>query len=372
MTPSKKSIPFFNYQGVYAEHETEYEAALKDVLRRGAFILQRDLEEFEKNLAEYLGVKHAFGVANCTDALILALRCAGIKPGDEVILSSHTFIATAAAVHFTGGIPVPVECGSDHMIDPESVEAAITPRTRILMPTQVNGRTCDMDALAVLAKKHDLKIVEDSAQALGSKFRGRFAGTFGVAGSFSFYPAKVLNCFGDGGAMITDDDRVAEQIFALRDHGRDRSGRVAYWGINSRLDNLQAAVLNVNLKHYDASIAKRRRLASLYDENLRDLPGVKLPPPPDSDPAHFDIFQNYEIEADNRDALKDFLKQEGIGTLIQWGGTPVHQFRELGFTQKLPRTDRLFTRCLMLPMNPMLTEEDVRTIAGAIRRFYKV
>src|SRR5581483_1549216 len=212
---------------------------------------------------------------------------------------------------------------------------------KFIMPVQLNGRTCDMDAIQAVADKHGLKIVEDSAQALGSKFNGRFAGTFGVAGVFSFYPAKVLGCLGDGGMVVTDDDAAAEHIRLLRDHGRDPvTGDCVMWGLNSRLDNLQAAVLHLQFKDYDSIIRHRRALAAQYHAELGSMRELRLPPAPDADARHFDVFQNFEIEADRRDALKEFLKAHGIGTLIQWGGKAVHQFPNLGYTVKLPVTER--------------------------------
>jgi dTDP-4-amino-4,6-dideoxygalactose transaminase len=195
-------------------------------------------------LAQYVGAKYVLGMANATDALHLALRAAGIGSGDEVIFSSHTMVATPAAIHFAGATPVPVECGPDHLIDSVAVEAAITLRTKAILPTQLNGRVADMDALQSIASKHGLAIFEDAAQALGAKYKGRSAGTFGEAACVSFYPAKTLGCLGDGGCLITNSDRIYEQVGLLRDHGRDASGDVVLWGLNSRLDNLQAAILN--------------------------------------------------------------------------------------------------------------------------------
>jgi dTDP-4-amino-4,6-dideoxygalactose transaminase len=279
-------------------------------------------------------------------------------------------VATAAAVHFAGGVPVPVECGPDHLIDPDAAAAAVTPSTRFLMPTQLNGRTSDMDRLQAIADKHGLLIVEDAAQALGSKFKGRAAGTFGVASAISFYPAKVLGCFGDGGAAVTNDDAVCERLSQLRDHGRDGTGAIVSWGLNSRLDNLQAALLDFQLTRYAEVMERRRRIAALYTERLADVPEVTPPPAPDSDPDHFDIFQNYEIEADRRDGLKQYLKDGGIGTLIQWGGQAIHHLKSLGFTQTLPYTDRLFARMLMLPMNMFLADDDVHYVCDQVRRFY--
>ena len=301
---------------------------------------------------------------------MIALRAAGLCPGDEVIICSHTMVATASAVHFAGGIPIPVESGPDHLMDSGAVDAAVTPRTRVIMPTQLNGRTCNMDALNAIADKHGLIIVEDAAQALGSRYKGKCAGTFGAAAAISFYPAKVLGCLGDGGAVITNDDGVYERISELRDHGRNSQGEIVSWGLNSRLDNLQAAILDFQLKKYDQVMARRRHLASLYTERLKDVAELVLPPAPDSDPDHFDIYQNYEIEAEKRDELKQYLKEHGIGTLIQWGGQAVHHLKALGFTKHLPYTDWLFTRMLMLPMNMSLSDEDVHYVCDNIRNFY--
>jgi len=345
---------------------------LLDVMRRGAFILQKDLTEFEANLAKFVGAKYAFGVANGTDALIIALRAAGIKPGDEVILPSHTYIATAAAVHFVGATPVLVECGTDHLIDPASVKAAITPKTRAIMPVQLNGRTSDMDALQKIADEHNLLIIEDAAQGLGSKYKGQCAGTFGAAGTFSFYPAKVLGCFGDGGAIVTNDDAVAEQVMLLRDHGRNEEGLIVEWGFNSRLDNLQAAILNFKLGTFPQDIERRREIARRYQAGLSEISDLVLPPDPDSDSNHYDVYQNYEIESSHRDALKDHLKKDGIGTIIQWAGKAVHQFEDLKFNVSLPFTEKMFERCLMLPMNTSLSDEDLEYICASIRHFYRL
>ena len=343
-----------------------------DVMRRGAFILQKDLREFEANLAEFVGAKYAFGVANGTDALIIALRAAGIKPADEVILPSHTYIATAAAVHFVGASPVLVECGTDHLIDPESVKAAITPKTRAIMPVQLNGRTSDMEALQKIADEHDLLIIEDAAQGLGSKYKGRGAGTFGAAGTFSFYPAKVLGCFGDGGAIVTNDDAVAEKVSLLRDHGRNEDGDIVEWGFNSRLDNLQAAILNFKLQTFPQAIERRREIARRYHASLSEISDLVLPPDPDSDPDHYDVYQNYEIESSHRDSLRDHVKKDGIGTIIQWAGKAVHQFKDLNFNVSLPFTEKMFERCLMLPMNTSLSDEDIDYICASIHHFYRL
>ena len=341
------------------------------VMERGAFILQSDLVEFETALANFTGAQHALGVANGTDALIIGLRAAGMGAGDEVIVPSHTYVASAASIHFAGARPVLVECGADHLIDPESAESAITSRTRAIMPVHLNGRTCDMDSITTIADRHGLVIIEDAAQALGSKFRGRNAGTFGAAAEFSFYPAKILGCFGDGGGLTTNDADMARKMSLLRDHGRDDSGTVVTWGLNSRLDNLQAAVLNVKLRQLDSEIERRRQIARLYRQGLEPVEDIVLPPGPDNDTDHFDVYQNYEVESGRRDELRAQLEKDGIRTIIQWAGKPVHQFEGLGFSDvTLPFTDRLFTRCFLLPMNTSLTDDEVEYICDRIRRFY--
>ncbi len=365
-----RNIPFFPYPQLFMAQEQELLGVMVDVCRRGAYIMQQDCRNFEGNLAKFMGVKYAFGVANGTDAIIIGLKAAGIGAGDEVILPSHTYIATAAAVHMVGGIPVLAECGPDHMLDPADIEHRITAKTKAIMPVQINGRTCDMDAIGEVAGRHGLQVVEDAAQALGSKFNGRSAGTFGSFGTISFYPAKLLGCFGDGGAIVTNDGAMAERIALLRDHGRNEAGRVVAWGYNSRLDNLQAAVLNYKLKTFPGDIERRRAIASAYQEGLGDLGELTLPPAPNADQQHFDVYQNYELEADRRDALRKFMDVRGVRTIIQWAGTPVHQFRELGFTVALPKTDAFFERCLMLPMNTALTDDDVLFIIESIRTFY--
>ena len=364
------SVPFFRYEHIYRPYRKEFLALIDEVCSRGAFILQKDVREFERSLAAYVGSSYALGVANCSDGLTLCLKAAGISTGDEVIFSSHTFVATAAAIHSAGAKPVPVECGPDHLIDPYSVASAISPRTRAVIPTHLNGRVCEMDSLLQLVDKYNLLLIEDAAQSLGAKFKGRFAGGFGQAGVFSFYPAKSLGCFGDGGAIVTDNADLYEVLGRMHNHGRLPSGRVTTWGMNSRLDNLHAAVLSMKLAKFDDEIVKRRELASIYQSQLHDVAELVLPPGPDSDPDRFDTFQNYEIEAEDRERLVEYLSSKHIGTLVQWSGWAVHQFTELGFDCHLPNTDRLLERIVLLPMNTSLSVSEVSYVCDCIREFY--
>ena len=366
-----REIPFFNYPALFDELEQEIMSTVREVLARGAYIMQRDLAEFESTLARYVGVKHAIGVADGTMGLLLPLLAVKLKPGDEVIVSSHTFVASAAAIHHAGGVPVLVDCARDHLIDPDSVRKHITSRTRGIMPVQLNGRTADMDTLSEIARQHDLFIIEDACQALGSRFKDRCAGSFGVAGSISFYPSKTLGCFGDGGAVLTDSDEMAAAVRMLRDHGRDTDGIVSAWGYNARLDNLQAAILSLKLRRYDQYIARRRAIATLYESRLKELPQLMLPPAPGCESNHFDIFQNYEIEAENRDELRAHLESQGVKTIVQWGGKVVHQFKELGFQETLSYAEHMSERFMLLPMNTALEDEDIEYISECIRGFYR-
>jgi dTDP-4-amino-4,6-dideoxygalactose transaminase len=366
----RRQIPFFDYPALFAELEPEIMSTVREVFARGAYIMQSDLAGFESELAAYVGVKHAIGVADGTMGLLLPLLALELKPGDEVLVPSHTFVASAAAIHHAGGTPVLVDCGPDHLIDPASVRRKLGPRTRGIMPVQLNGRTADMAEIGAIAREHGLFIVEDSCQALGSKFQGRCAGTFGIAGSFSFYPSKTLGCFGDGGAVITNDDAMAERVRTLRDHGRGHDGNVSVWGYNSRLDNVQAAILRIKLNRYDDYVARRRAIAALYQQRLQSCRGLLLPPAPGSQPDHFDVFQNYEIEADNRDALRAHLETRGVKTIIQWGGKVLHQFPKLGLGAPLPYAERMSHRFMLLPLNTALSDDDVHYVCDAIEDFY--
>jgi len=368
---AQRKVPFFDYPRLFLDDRTELLAILEEVGKRGAFIMQKDLSAFEANLAKYTGANHAVGVANATDGLELAWLAIGLKPGDEVIISSHTMLATASAIITAGGTPVPVEIGPDNLIDPEAVSAAINSKTVGISPTQLNGRVCNMDAIMELAKKHNLVVVEDAAQALGARYKGQHAGTFGDAGSFSFFPAKVLGCLGDGGGVITNNSLIFEKVFQLHDHGRDTKGEIKSWGRNSRLDNLQAAILNTKLTTYSSVIMRRRQIASIYESQLGSLAELNLPPAPSESGDNFDIYQNYELQADRRDELREYLSQQGIGTLIQWGGKGVHQWEGLGFTQRLPKVELFFQRCLMLPMNMFISDDDIDYICKTIIEFYK-
>lgn len=365
-------VPFFDYTELYKTDFPIYKDSLQSVLERADFILRGDLEDFETSLAKFLNAKHCVGVANGTDAIWLGLRALGIGPGDEVIVPAHTYIATADAVWAVGATPVVVDIADDHLISVDAATAAITPNTRAIIAVNLNGRAARLDLLLKLCEEKGILLLEDNAQGLGAKINGQFAGTFGEFSSQSFYPAKILGGLGDGGAVVTNSDSVMRKIKLLRSHGRDEDNVVVEWGFNSRLDNLQAAVLDSKLKVLNENISNRRNVASIYFEELEGVDEIQLPQQVAGSHNHFDSFQNYEIEAQNRNGLKEYLAQNGVGTLIQWGGKGIHQFGLEGIRcEDVPNANRIIESMLMLPMSQYLNEEQVRYVSSVIKKFYR-
>lgn len=371
---SQQTVPFFDFKAVYREDPEGFTKVFQSTLGSGGIILQAAVDEFELRLSRYVGADFSIGLSDCTNAMQLGIRALDIGAGDEVIISSHTFVATAQAVQYAGATPVPVDIQADRMIDPDSIAAAVTPRTRAVMVTQLNGRICDMDRVAEVARKHDLLVLEDSAQALGGSFRGRRGGAFGAFGAFSFYPSKLLGGFGDGGALTTSNAALADRVFRMRNHGANRAKQLenggTVWSTNCRLDNLHAAILNYKFTDFPRTLARRRQIARTYHAAFEDLPDFGRPPGPDEAGPHFDVYQNYEIDVGSREAFRAYLESHGVGTILQWGGVAVHQMAGLGFTQRLPVTERFFTRCLLLPMNQYMSDADVLHVCSTVRGFF--
>lgn len=368
-------VPFFDWAGLYNERAEDFSRIAHDTLSRGGFILQKDVEQFEANLARYVGAKYAVGVSDGTNAILLGLRASGVMPGDEIIIAGHSFIAAVQSVHFAGAVPVPVELDEDDwLVSPEAIEAAITPKTKAIMPVHVNGRVCKMDRIVEIAERHGLEVFEDSAQAMGARFDGKGAGTIGRWGTYSFYPSKTLGCFGDAGGFVTNDEEIYERVRAMRNHGANKEKSIPLdvdvWGTNARLDNLHAAILNYKLGYYDEAIARRREIAGRYHQALKDVEGARLPPAPDASERYFDIYQNYEFCHPRRDALRKYLSEREIGTIIQWGGFGIHQLNGLGIARELPKTDRFFKESLLLPLNHILTDEQVEHVVKTLSDFF--
>lgn len=364
-------VPFFDYSEIYKTDYSLYSKALDSVIKRADFILREDLIDFENNITRYTKSSFCAGVGNGTDALWLSLKALEIKNGDEVIIPSHTYVATADAVWAVGATPVLVDIGADHLIAPDAIEGAISPNTRAIIPVNLNGRVAQMEKINKIASKNELYVIEDNAQGLGATLNGKMSGTFGATGTLSFYPAKILGGLGDGGAILTQNKDLYEKIILLRNHGRDTQNEIISWGYNSRLDNLQAAVLNAKLKYLDEMIVKRRLIASIYDAELKDCNQVFLPTNFRDEHDRFDTYQNFEIECNDRDELMVYLKNHGVGTIIQWGGKGLHNLNLPGIVYKdLNNTDKLLKKMLLLPMNHYMTEEQALYISRKIKLFY--
>ena len=365
-------VRYFNYPLLFKVHEQEYMKTIQDTLTRGAYILGDDLRSFEENLAKFTGSRYAIGVGNCTDALLLSLYAAGVGPGDEVISVSHTFVATIEVIKFLGAKPVFVDIADDHNMNMDLIESAITPKTKAVVPVHLNGRICaNMEKLRIISERHNLVIIEDAAQSIGGLYKGKGAGTFGLAGCFSFYPAKILGTFGDAGAIVTDDAEFAEKVRMLRNHGRGNNTEINLWGLNCRMDNLHAAILDHKLEYLPEWIDRRREIAKMYNDELSEIEELCLPLPPKDSGDYYDVFQNYEMEAERQDVLVDYLKENGVEVMRPWGGKGAHQFEALGYSHvKLPRTEDLFRKALMLPMYPELDNEQIIYTCGIIKDFY--
>jgi len=364
-------VRFVDFPLHYHHLEGEIDAAIKEVLSGGDFIMRRQLQEFESNIASFVGVDYAVGVNSGTDAMHLSLLAAGIGPGDEVITVAHTFVATAAAIVHCGATPILVDVGKDFNMDMEQLQPAISPQTKAIIPVYLNGHLCDMERLTAVTQRHNLLVIEDAAQALGAEFDGQRAGSFGLTGCFSFYPAKVLGGVGDGGIVVTNSEEIAEKVRLLRDHGQQRAtDDIFFYGFNSRLDNLQAAILDVKLKHLPDWIKRRRELAAVYEAGLSGLPQIKTPPPPQQD-RYFDIYTNYVIRAQERDKLVAHLREYGVEILISWP-KPMHHHKRLGLGHfHLPETERISKEVLSLPLNTEISNEQVEFVIESVRNFYK-
>ena len=365
----KYKVPFVNYPLQYRKLKKEFRSAMEGVLLKGDLILRADVERFEKRLANFVGSKYAVSLNSGTDALFLSLIVSGVGKGDEVITVSHTFVASIAAIVQCGAVPQLVEVRDDYVMDADAVEKAITKKTKAIMPIHFNGRMCNMGKIMAIAKKHNLLVIEDAAQALGASFKGRGAGSIGLTGCFSFYPAKILGCFGDGGALCTDNATVAKKVLLLRDHGHKTKTEIVGFGWNSRLDNIQAAVLNVKLKYLPQQIKRRRVIAALYDKGLSGIETIKRPLAPNADARFFDVYQNYVLRAQKRNTLFSFLQKKGVETLIK-DPVPVHWHKGLGLSRfHLPFTEQLAKEVISLPMYPELTNEQIGYVITCIRDF---
>lgn len=363
-------IPLLDLKAQYNTIREEVSQAVLKVLEDGAYILGPEVKALEKEVAEYCGVKHAIGVANGTDALLLALDAQGIGPGDEVITTPFTFFATSEVVSQLGATPVFVDIDSKtYNLDIEQVKSKINEKTKAIIPVHIFGQPAEMDELMELAKEHHLFVLEDAAQAMGSAYKGRKVGSLGHAATFSFFPTKNLGGYGDGGMVVTNDDELAQKIRILRVHGSNPKYYHSQIGYNSRLDEIQAAALRIKLRYLDQWNDARREKAALYNKLLQGTPVVT--PFDAADRKH--IYHLYIIQAEDREDLRSHLQEQGISTGVYYP-VPLHQqtvYESLGYGEgSLPTSEYMSLRTFAIPLYPELENETIERIADIIKGYY--
>ncbi len=373
MTPNDADVvPFLSLRQATDELRTELDAAIARVLGSGHYIGGPEVEAFEAEFAAFVGARHCIGVANGLDAITMSLVAHGLRPGDDVLVPSNTFIATWLAATHAGATPVPVEPDfSTHLVTAESLERALTPRTRALLPVHLYGLPVDVDAIKQVAARRGLILVEDAAQAHGAELRGQRVGSHGTTATWSFYPGKNLGALGDGGAVTTNDDAIAERLRRLRNYGSTVKYVHDEVGFNSRLDPLQAAVLRVKLKHLDEWNARRRAIAALYLRELAQVSELALPVVP---AGHQSSWHLFVVRTDRRDALRAHLERENISTIIHYPIPPHLQQAYAGAGldgTQLAATELAAREVLSLPIGPHLSMDDAARVVDAVRRFFR-
>ncbi len=363
------TVPFLDLRKAYEELQPEVDAALRRVMESGWYVLGPEVEAFEAEFSDFCGAKHCIGVGNGLDALKLVLQAMGVGEGDEVIVPAFTFIATWLAVSAVGAKPVGVDCRLDNAnIDVEKIEAAVTPRTRAIIPVHLYGHPADMDAIREIADRHGLKVIEDAAQAHGAAYRGKRAGNLADAAAFSFYPAKNLGAFGDGGAVVTDDPDIAARILKLRNYGSTEKYSHELCGSNSRLDELQSAVLRVKLRHLPEWNARREKVAASYLEELANIDGLDLLKPSGQVQPSWHLFVIRHLD---RDGLRERLLHRHVETGIHYPVSPRASgayVNDSNCADSYPVTEQLSRTVLSLPIGPHITEKDVGNVISAVKK----
>lgn len=361
-------VPFVDLTRQFRDLEAELTKAFVDVGRSGAYILGPPVEQFETAVAAYCGVKHAIAVGNGSDALFLVLKAWGIGPGDEVITASNSFIASAWVIANTGAKPVLVDVLDDLNMDPAAFKAAITPRTKAVIPVHLAGRAAAMDEINAIAKEAGLKVLEDAAQSIGAKYHGRPVGALGDAAGFSLHPLKNLGIYGDGGFITTDYAALTQQLKLLRNHGLRTRDHCQLWGYNSRLDTMQAAFALVKLKKLDAWNERCRQIAQFYREGIRGYVTV-----PEDKPYEVNVYHNFVITTPQRDALMAYLEANGVGARVHYP-IPIHQqeaAKDLGYKLgDFPMVEKLAATMLSLPIYPELEDVELAHVVQEIKRFF--
>lgn len=361
-------VKFLDLHKVNERFRLEMDEAYARVMDSGWYLLGHEDEAFEKSFAEYCGTKYAIGCANGLDALILIVKALGLGPGDEVIAPANTYIASLIAISAAGATPILVEPElSSYLIDPEKIESAITEKTKAIMVVHLYGRVCQMDRIGTLAKKYNLKVIEDCAQSHGAYCGEKRCGNLGDAAGFSFYPGKNLGCLGDGGAMTTNDDELAKKLRALRNYGSDVKYHFLYRGTNSRLDELQAACLSVKLPHLDADNARRVEIAERYCREITN-PLIKLPESPSG--RKDNVYHVFPVRTVRRDEFQRYLTDNGVQTIIHY---PIPPHKQPAYSEwhnlDLPITEEIHDTVISLPISPVMTNEEVSEVIRVVNAY---
>lgn len=363
-------VPFLNLKAQYESIKDEMDKAIHEVIDNTAFAGGPYAKKFEEAFAEFCQTKYAVGVANGTEALWIPMLMLSIGPGDEVITTPNTFIATAEAISFTGAKPVFVDVIDEtYSMDPSQLEDAVTERTKAIMPVHIFGQVCDMNPIMDIANKHDLYVIEDACQAQGAEYKGKKAGSIGIAGAFSFYPGKNLGAYGEAGGIVTNDDELASKLNIFRDHGQSKKYYHDIVGWNARMDGIQGAVLSVKLKYLDQWNESRRQNAELYNKKLAEINEIKLPV--EADYAKH-IYHIYAIRTEKRDELMAHLNANGIGCGIHYP-IPVHlqkAYGDLKISKSFPISEKSAKEFISLPMFPELSEEQINNVSETIKMFF--
>ncbi|MBU1199361.1 MAG: DegT/DnrJ/EryC1/StrS family aminotransferase [Nanoarchaeota archaeon] len=366
-------VPYIDFNAQYNEIKEEILKEITCVLEKGSFVLGKELVKFEKNFASYTGTKYALGVANGTDALFLVMKALDIGKGDEVITVPNTFIATAGAIVAAGAKPVFVDVKNDFNINPELIDNVVTKNTKAIIPVHLTGRVADMDSILEIAKKHKLHVIEDAAQSVGARYKGKRAGSFGIAAGFSLHPLKNLNAAGDAGLVTTNSGELHEKLVLLRNHGLKNRDECACWGYNSRLDCLQAVIANVKLKHLDKWTEKIREIANIYKDGLKSFVGKGIISVPVDHPFEEPVYHTFIIQCEKRDELQAFLFEKGIKTKIHYP-IPIHLHEAasgLGYKKgDFPVAEQQAKIILSLPIYPEMSDEQVAIVIDEIKSFY--
>jgi len=367
------AVKYIDLEKNYNNYKTQINKVFERVLTSGAFILRDDVLEFEKHIAKELNAKFAVGVNSGTDALYLACKVAGISEGDEVITVGHTFVATVAAINQCKASPILIDIKDDFNIDESKIESRITNKTKAIIPVHLNGRSCNMDNILAIANKYGLVVIEDCAQSVGAKFKDKFTGTFGALGCFSLHPMKSLNCAGDGGYIITDNESYYKRLLSIRNHGQSEDKTdITEYGYSSRLDNLQAAIVDIKLNDLEKNNNIRRNIAMRYNDGLKDLP-IVVPKKPDVTSDYYDVFNSYVIRtrADQRDKLVSHLRENGIEVFVHIH-KPLCCYTALRLEgNDLSLNEEICREILSLPIYPELSEDKVDFVISKIIEFYK-